>query len=71
MLRIGTTDTSPETATPNLGNFQLCASEDEALGASEIRTFPCTTTGRYLVILLEQTSQFLTLCEVKVSGHEP
>ena len=67
MLRIGTTNTSPEDVSPNLNNFELCANEDEALGESEIRTFSCTTAGRYFVLLLEQY-QYLTLCEVKVSG---
>ena len=57
---------SVETQSPNINNFARCATIEEALGAAETRSIPCLATGRYLIIQIEQTSQALSLCEVKV-----
>ena len=66
MIRIGTTDVSPEVEAPTLHNINVCASQDSGVPGGETQAFPCGETGRYLVVLLEKTKEVLTSCEVEV-----
>ena len=66
MVRIGTTNQSPETVAPDLTNFEICHSYNPYLGSGVTQGFYCGSTGRYLVIQLQQSSQFLNICEVQV-----
>ena len=66
MVRIGTTYVSPEVEAPTIHNMEVCASRDSPVGEGETQAFSCGEMGRYLVVLLEQTAQYLTLCEVEV-----
>ena len=66
MLRIGTSDISPLLRAPTLTNFDRCATYDATVGSAETMSFTCTTTGRYLIIQIEVTTNALNLCEVKV-----
>ena len=62
---MGTTDTQ----ITDMNDINECNSEIGPLGAGEVRTFPCTTTGRYVVIVRQEVNAFLTLCEVEVYGE--
>ena len=66
MIQIGTTDVSPEVEAPTLHYIHVCASQDSGVPGGETQAFPCSETGRYLVVLLEKTEVVLTLCEVEV-----
>ena len=70
MVRIGTTDVSPQVVVPTVHNIRVCACQDSRMGEGETKTFACGATGRYLVIILEKSgrSAVLTLCEVEVFG---
>ena len=46
-------------------NYEECAYQEAAMGSGETKVFPCTTTGKYVVIQLKRKA-VLTLCEVKV-----
>ena len=65
----GTTDSDPNTTTPLMGNIRMCNHAEEPVGIGEVRTFPCTTMGRYVVIIRQKTNSTLTLCEVEVYGQ--
>ena len=65
MVRIGTTDVSPETVAPTVNNIEVCASQDSPVGDGETHVFPCEGIGRYLVVILEQTVT-LVFCELEV-----
>ena len=65
MVRIGTTDESPDDVPPTVHNMKVCACQDSRVGDGETKAFHCGETGRYLVVLLEKTTA-LTLCEVEV-----
>ena len=65
MLRIGTSDVSPDVTAPTINNINVCACQDNPMSNGEIKEFPCGATGRYLVILLEKVGEF-SLCEVEV-----
>ena len=65
MLRIGTTDVSPNVMAPTLNSINVCACQEHPMSNGEIKAFPCGATGRYLVILLEKVGEF-SLCEVEV-----
>ena len=66
MVRIGTTEVSPEIVTPTVHNMKVCACQDRPVGEEETQAFSCGSTGRYLVVLLETAEGTLTLCEVEV-----
>ena len=66
MIRIGTTDVSPEIVAPTLHSMKVCACQDGPVGVGATETFPCGKRGRYLVVMLEKTEASLTLCEVEV-----
>lgn len=66
MVRIGTTNQSPETVAPGLTNFEICHSYNPAVGPGITQGFYCGSTGRYLVIQLQQPDQILSICEVQV-----
>ena len=68
MVRIGTTDVSPQVLAPTVRNIKVCACHDNPVGDGAIQAFQYEETGRYLVVLLEQTQGVLTLCEVKIFG---
>ena len=68
MVRIGTTDVSPEVVAPTLQNIDVCGCQDSPVGAGVTQGFSCGATGRYLVVLLELPHGILTLCEVEVFG---
>ena len=65
MIRIGTTDVSPDDVAPTVHNMKVCACQDSPMGNGETKAFHCGATGRYLVVLLEKTEK-LVLCEVEV-----
>ena len=65
MIRIGTTNVSPDVVPPNVQNIKVCACQDSPMGNGETKKFHCEATGRYLVVLLEKEG-YLTLCEVEV-----
>ena len=65
MIRIGTTDVSPDVVASTVNNIKLCASQDTPVGHGVTQAFRCGTTGRYLVVLLDQRG-VLTLCGVEV-----
>ena len=65
MIRIGTTDVSPEVLAPAVHNIKVCACQDTPVVDGATQVFQCKETGRYLVVLLEQ-EEILTLCEVQV-----
>ena len=65
MIRIGTTDVSPEVLAPTVHNVKVCACQDTPVDDGATQAFQCKETGRYLVVLLEQ-EEILTLCEVQV-----
>ena len=64
MIRIGTTDDSPEVVAPTIYNVRVCASQDSPVANGATQELYCGGTGRYLVVLLEKT-EYLTLCEVE------
>ena len=66
MVRIGTTDVSPEVEAPTILNIKVCASQDSPVGEGVTQAFSCGQIGRYLVVLLEKTPGILSLCEVGV-----
>ena len=66
MIRIGTTDVSPEVVAPTVHSMKVCACQDSPVGEGETQEFSCGETGRYLVVMLENTEGTLTLCEVEV-----
>ena len=65
MIRIGTTDVSPEVVAPTVHSITVCACQDSHLDNGETKAFHCGATGRYLVVLLEKTES-LVMCEVEV-----
>ena len=65
MIRIGTTNASPDVVSPTVQNIKVCACQDNPMGNRETKKFHCGATGRYLVVLLEKIG-YLTLCEVEV-----
>ena len=66
MVRIGTTDVSHQVLAPTVRNIKVCVCHDNPVGDGATQAFQREETGRYLVVLLEQTRVVLTLCEVKI-----
>ena len=66
MVRIGTTNVSPEVLAPTASNIKLCGCHDNPVDEGATETFQCEETGRYLVVLLEKEEGRLSLCEVQV-----
>ena len=65
MIRIGTSDVSPEDVIPTVHNIRVCACQDSPGVDGVTVTFQSGEIGRYLVILMEQKG-VLALCEVQV-----
>ena len=57
-----------EDLTPTVNSMKVCVCQDNPVGDGATETFQCDETGRYHVVLLEQTQGVLTLCEVQVFG---
>ena len=66
-VRIGVSNTSPESQAPTVENQNICASHDPALGMGETKALSCDAAGRYVTIIIEK-EDYLTLCEVRVYG---
>ena len=63
MLRIGTSNVSPDVKAPTISTINVCACQDSPMSNGETKAFPCGATGRYLV--LEKVGEF-SLCEAEV-----
>ena len=66
-------DDSPLDVTPTLENFEVCATFYGPIGAGATKAFPCSKTGRYVIVQRNSyadpanpVTMTLTLCEVKV-----
>lgn len=67
-FHIGTTNDSPQTIIPEPENYDICHTQDTALGNGETKSFDCKTKGRYLIIQFNDKAEHLNLCDVKVFG---
>ena len=68
-VRIGVSNTSPESQAPTVENQNICATLDAAFGRGETKALSCEATGRYVSVIYEKTD-FLMLCEVRVYGSK-
>jgi hypothetical protein len=47
--------------------YDVCATQDDALGQGETRSYACNKVGKYVIVQLKGKN-YLTLCEVSVLG---
>ena len=60
------TNRNPVVNAPLVGDYFVCASQKDALGAGETKEFACAAIGRYVIVQLKGKNAVLTLCEVEV-----
>jgi hypothetical protein len=63
-VQVGVTSADP--GTPVVGDYPLCGTHPEPVAAYAHITCPQGVQGRYVIVQVANTSDFLTLCEVRV-----